>query len=86
MADAGRGAQVGSERRLTVGSCWHEVEPATSAEDAGAEAGHDVSALVFEGHRRHRHEDVVGQKGDQRVEIGGFLRADKLRHDRFLGG
>jgi hypothetical protein len=27
VADAGRGAQVGSERRLTVGSRPHEVEP-----------------------------------------------------------
>ena len=59
-----------AERGLTVGSCWDEVEPATCAENAGAEAGHDVPALVFEGHRWHRHEDVVGQKVHQRVEIG----------------
>jgi len=39
VADAGRGAQVGSERRLTVGSRPHEVEPPARAEDAGAEAG-----------------------------------------------
>src|SRR5208282_2071096 len=44
VADAVRGAQVGSERRLAVGSRWHEVEPAARAEQAGAEAGHDVSA------------------------------------------
>lgn len=30
-ADAGRGAQVGSERRLTVGSRPHEVEPPARA-------------------------------------------------------
>ena len=86
VADAVGGAQVGAERRLTVGSRRHEVEPAARAEDAGAEAGHDVSALVFERHRRHRHEDVVGQQGHQRVEIGGLPRADELRHDRILGG
>src|ERR1700732_3753192 len=51
VADAGRGAQVGSEGRLTVGSRRHQVEPAARVEQAGAEAGHDVSALVFEGHR-----------------------------------
>ena len=31
-------AQVGSERRLAVGSRRHEVEPAARAEQAGAEA------------------------------------------------
>ena len=80
----GGGTQVGAERRLTVGSRRHEVEPPARAEDADAEPRHDVSALVFEGHRRHRHEDVVGQKGHQRVEIGlaGRRLADRraLRH------
>ena len=69
VADAGRGAQVGPERWLTVGSRWHEVEPAARAEEAGAEAGHDVAALVLEWHRWHRDEDVVGQQGYQRVDI-----------------
>src|SRR5713101_6504195 len=86
VADAGRGVQVGSERRMTVGSRAHEVEPPPRAEDASAEAGHDVSARVFEGHRWHRDEDVVRQKGHQRVEIGGLVRADELRHERILGG
>jgi hypothetical protein len=53
MADGGRGAQVGSERRLTVCSRPYEVEPPARAEDTGAEAGHEVSALIFEGHRWH---------------------------------
>src|SRR5438876_5954595 len=61
MADAAGGAQVGSERRLTVGSRRHEVEPPARAEDAGAEAGNDVSALVFKRYRWHRDEDVVCQ-------------------------
>src|SRR5262249_46289002 len=39
-----------------------EVEPAARAEQAGAEAGHDIPALVLEGHRRHRDENVVGQQ------------------------
>jgi hypothetical protein len=62
MADAVGGAQVCTERRLTVGSCRDEVEPAPCAEDVGAEAGHDVSARVVERHRRHRYEDVVGEQ------------------------
>jgi hypothetical protein len=85
VADAGRGAEVGPERWLTVGSRWHEVEPAARAEEAGTEAAHDVSALILEGHRWHRDEDVVGQKGHQRVEIGGLPRAYELRHDCILG-
>jgi hypothetical protein len=54
VADATRGAQLGSERRLPVGSRPDKVEPPARAEDTGAEAGHEVSALVFEGHRWHR--------------------------------
>src|SRR6266542_3892050 len=81
VADAGRGAQVGSERWLAVRSCRHEGERAARAEQAGAEAGHNVSALVFEGHWWHRDEDVVGQEGYHRVEIGGFVGADELRHE-----
>jgi hypothetical protein len=49
MSDAVGGAQVGSERRLAVRSRPHEVEPPARAEDAGAEAGHEISALVLEG-------------------------------------
>src|SRR5215831_20934884 len=51
VADAAPGAQVGPERGLAVGSRRHEVEPAARAEQARAEPGHDVPALVFEGHR-----------------------------------
>src|SRR5437870_7129263 len=59
VADAARSAQIGFERRLTVGSCPHEIEPPARAEEAGAEAGHDISALIFEWHRWHRDENVV---------------------------
>jgi hypothetical protein len=86
VADAGRGAQIGPERRLTVGSCPYEVKPPARVEDAGAEAGHDVAALAFERHRRHRDEEVFRQKGHQRRVIGGLVRAHELRHDRIFGG
>jgi len=84
VADAGRDAQVGSERRLTVGSRPQEVEPPPRAEDVGAEAGHEVSAFVLEWHRWHRDEDVVRQKRHQRVEIGGLPRVYELRRGRIL--
>src|SRR5262249_58566605 len=86
VADAGGTAEVGTEGRLTVGSRRDEVESPAWAEDAGAEAGDDVTALVFEGHRWHRHEDVVGQQGHDRVEIRGLVGADELCHERVLGG
>src|SRR3989442_15881327 len=60
MADAGGGAKVSHERRLTIGSRRHEVNPPARAEDAGQQAGHHVAALVFQGNRWHREEDVVG--------------------------
>src|SRR5687768_18473471 len=85
MADADRGAQVSPERRLPVGSRCDEVKPPARAEDAGAEAGHDLSALVFERHWGHRDEDVVGQKRHKSVEISGLVRVDELRHDCLLG-
>ena len=85
MADTARGMYVEPDCRLTVRAGRHEVVAAASAEKEGAEAGHHVAALVFEGHRRHGHEDVVGQQGHQRVEIGRFVRADKLGHERSLG-
>src|SRR5512132_2229756 len=86
VADAGRGAEVGPERRLTVGSRRYEVEPPARADHACVEAGHDVTAFVFEGERWHREKDIVGQQGDQSVEIAGLVRADELRHRRLLGG
>ncbi len=71
-------AQIGSERRLTVGSRRHQVESAARAEEAGAEPGHHVAALLLEWHRWHRHEDVVRQKGHRCVEIGGLLDGEIL--------
>jgi NAD(P)-dependent dehydrogenase (short-subunit alcohol dehydrogenase family) len=84
VPDPGCGAQVGAERRLTVGSRRHEVEPPARAEEAGAEAGHDVSPLVFERHRWHRDENVVREKGHERVEIGGPAMAAEEALTRVL--
>ena len=86
MADAGGGAKVGPERRLTIGSRRHEVNPPARAEDAGEEAGHVVAALVLEGNRWHGDVDIVGEQVDQRVEIPGRVGADELCHKRLLGG
>src|SRR4029453_15929396 len=78
VADAGRGAEVCPERRLTVGSRRYEVEPPARADHPCAEAGHDITAFVFEGERWHREEDIVGEQGDQSVEVAGLVRADEL--------
>ena len=86
LAAAALGAQVCAERRLTVGSSRHQLEPAARAEQAGAEMGHDASALVFKRHRRHRHEDVVGQEIYERVQVGGLPGPDEPLHDLVLGG
>jgi hypothetical protein len=69
--DAGRGAEVGPERQLAVRARRHEVIGPVPAEDGGVEAGHVGPALVFEGNRRHGDVDVVGQQGDQGVDIAG---------------
>src|SRR5260370_21116825 len=84
VAHAVWGAQVGSECRLTVCSSPNELEPPTRTEDVGAEAGHEVSALVLKWHRRHRNEHVVRQKGHQGIQIGGLPCADELGHDCIL--
>src|SRR5205085_532247 len=83
---SGRAAQVGPERGLAVGPGRDEVEPAACAELAGPVAGHGVAALVSEWLRWHRDEDVVGQQGHQRVEVGRLPRAGEPGHDRVLGG
>jgi len=86
VADAGRAAKVGPERRLTISSRRHEVIPPAGAEEVGVEAGHEVAALVFEGNRWHGDEDIGGEQGDQRVDIAGLVRAGELCHERLLGG
>jgi RibD C-terminal domain len=80
VAEAVGGAHVDTERGLAVGAGRREVEPAAPAEQADAETGHDGSALVLERHRRHRHEDIVGQQPHQGVEVGGLPRGDEFRH------
>src|SRR5436190_24360546 len=63
MADPGRATQVRAERRLTVSSRRHEVESSARADHARVEPSHDIEALVLEGERRHREEDVVREQG-----------------------
>ena len=52
-------AHVCTERWLPICSRRDEIKPSAGTEDAGAETGHRISALVLKGHWRHRHEDVV---------------------------
>src|SRR3989442_16009731 len=86
MADAGGGAKVSHERRLTIGSRRHEVNPPARAEDAGEEAGHHVAAPGFQGDRGHREEGIVREQGDQRVQIAGLGGADELLQEQPPGG
>jgi len=83
--DSAGGVSVDPECRLTVGSRRHQFESLYRAENECEETGHDVSALVFQRHWWHRHEDVIGQQSDQRFDVGGFVGADELRHDSVLG-
>ena len=86
VPDTVRGMYVEPERWLTVRPGRHEVVLAAGAEQQGAEADHDVATLVLKRHRRHGHEDVVGQHGHEGVEVAGLVGADELRHERSLSG
>ena len=70
LSRSGSRAEVGSERRLTIGSRWYELESAPCLEDTGAEPTSEVTPLVFVRDRRHRDEDVVGQQRHYRVYVG----------------
>ena len=84
MADAVGSTQIGAEGRLAIGSGRHEVEPAPRAEDAVAESNNEIPPLIFERHRRHGNEHIIGQQRHQCIEIGGFISSDELCHDRPL--
>ena len=85
MADAADGgAKVGSERRLPIRPRRHEVV-GSAAHETGAEAGHDVAAVVFEGNGRHGHPDIGGEQGDQRVDITRLPCANEPCEERTLG-
>ena len=86
VADAIGTAEVGAEGWLAVSSRRDEVESPAWAEDAGAEAGDDISPLVFEGHGWHRHEDVVGEQGDDGVEVRGLVGVDERGDEGSFGG
>ncbi len=87
VAGAGRGSNVGTKGKLTVGSHrWHEVVgPAALAKDAGVEAGHHVDAFVFERDWRHGNADILSEQGHETVYIAGFVGTNKLLHERPLG-
>jgi hypothetical protein len=86
MADAaGVGAKVGPERRLTIRPRRYEIVP-SAAQQAGAEAGDDIAAVVFEGDWWHRDAHIGSEQGDQRVDITGFPRPNELCDERTLGG
>jgi hypothetical protein len=72
------------ERRLTIRSRRHEIVP-SAANEAGAEAGHDVSAVVFERDWWHGDADIGGEQGHQRVDITGLPGANELSDERLLG-
>src|SRR5215469_4334458 len=86
MPDPVRGTQVGTKRRLAVGSRWDQLEPAARVEQAGEEVAGDFSALILERHWWHRNEDVIGQQSHQCVDVRGLIRADELGHNRMLAG
>jgi mycothiol synthase len=86
VPNTGRGAQVGSERRLAAGACQRRVGSPARGEQSAAELGNLVATFVFERHRRHTDEGVVGQQGHHSVKIGGGVSAHELRHDRLLRG
>ena len=65
MTDAGRGAEVSPERRLTVGSRRHEVEPPARAASCSRRSESRRHGPRIRGERWHREEDIVGEQGDQ---------------------
>ena len=85
MADAAdAGAKVSSERRLPIRPRRHEVVR-SAAHETGADASHDVAAVVFEGNGRHGHADIGGEQGDQRVDITRLSCVNERCEERTLG-
>src|SRR5262245_10407021 len=58
----------------------------STADDAGAEAGHGVVAEVLEGNWWHGDADIGGEQGDQPIHITGLPCANELCDERTLGG
>jgi hypothetical protein len=79
-------AALNAESRLPVGPRSHEVVPSARTEEKRAEADYQIPALIFKGHRRHRYEGVVRQKGHQRTQIRGLPGVRKFGDDCVLGG
>jgi hypothetical protein len=88
VADAAAGrANVEPEGQLTIGPRRYEVEPAAVTEsDGGEEVRYSVTAVIFEGDRRHRESGVVGEQSDQQVDVAGLVGAGELGDKSLLGG
>ncbi len=77
-----RGADVKAERRLGIGVGGHHAGAAAGREEPPAELADQRSALVLERHRRHRHEDVVGEEVHQRLDISRLVGLHEPRYER----
>ena len=84
---AARITHVRAECRLAVGPRLDEAVGATVAEGhGGEEARRLLEAVVLERHRRHRHRDVVGEEGHERVDVAGLVGAGEAVDERTLLG
>ena len=78
---------VRAECRLAVGPGLDEAVGATVAEgDGGEESRRLLDAVVLERHRRHRHGDVVGEQGHERVDVAGLVGAGEAVDELALLG
>ena len=78
--------RIRAKRRQTVGSGRDELEPATRTEEAGAEAGHEVSQPSYsKGIGGIEIKTSSVRRATDRVKIGRFpMRQTNFGHDRFL--
>lgn len=88
MTRAGRGSNVGSKCKLTVGPHRrHEViAPAAPTEYAGEEAGHHIQTCVFERDRWHGNSDILCEQSHETVYITGLVGTNEPLRESLLGG
>ena len=79
-----RTAQIGAKCRLAVCPRGYEVVHPGLTENTGVEAGNDVAALPFQGDGRHGHLHVVGEHGEQLVDVAGLVRPHEPLHEGLL--
>jgi hypothetical protein len=69
---AARVAKIGAEGELAVGPRRDQLVGATVPEgDDLVEVGGRLASLVLERNRRHGHPDVIGEEGDEAVDVAG---------------